>query len=208
MIYLLEHQVGFDATGVGFPSLDGCHGILVHTANGLFGYHAYGGSVATQYQPRSVTFASFVTGHASYPGACLGLYGVSFRGRRYTDAMAKTGWRQEITAYARALGYTGKIRGLDLTGHVPPQGNLQSAYVQFDLVGGEISIHYKRWSKMQPGATVAVGAADFKQLTPGATCKIDPPRGAMKAATIVSTKSNSGEMHKVGSGALDSFTPA
>ncbi|MGQ0649011.1 MAG: hypothetical protein ACT4P7_15760 [Gemmatimonadaceae bacterium] len=209
MIYLLEHKVGFHATGIGFPSISGCHAIVAQTANGLFGYHSYGGSTATAYQPRSRAFAGFVTGHAQ-TGPCAGLYSAAFRTMRYGSAQTKVDWRQEIQEYARALGYTGKIRGLDLTGLVPRAGDVDpSAYVQFDLVGGSVNVSYKRWDKMQPGAAVAVAGADYKQLTPkGVNTAIENTTHGMHATAVITTASNKGLIHKVGKSSLDNFTPS
>jgi hypothetical protein len=210
MIFLPEHKVGFDLNSIGFPSISGCHAIVVQVAGGLFGYHAYGGSTANAYSQRSPAFAGFVTGHASYGGGpVLGIYGAAFRKLRYSDE--DVGWRQEISQYARDLRYTGKIRGLNLS-DVVTEGNASgaSAYVQFDLANGEITVRYKNWSKMQLAGQVAgVGAANYKQLTPkGDNTRVEDTAHGMSAAKIIVTASNKGSMHVAGRGRLDSFTPS
>ena len=56
MRYVGEREVCYDPNELGFPSIMGCHAIVLVNANGLFGFHNYGGERATDW-PASLPLA-------------------------------------------------------------------------------------------------------------------------------------------------------
>ena len=145
--YLGEREVGFDPTMLGFPSISNCQAIVFVTANGLYGLHAFGGNSPTSLAHYAARFNDFVRGPVPNRAGTR-LYGVTFaRGNRYVAGGGnnwEADWTAELTTYAQALNYGGKIRGYDLTRSIanPPD----SAYVEFRKAGDKCEIHVKRWS--------------------------------------------------------------
>lgn len=130
MIYLCEREIGFDAAGIGFPSVLGCRAIVVVTAGGLFGYHLNGNlSVA-----KRTAFVNFVTTHVH--GQVV---------RRLYAASAGAGLPQdhtELRDIALALAYAGPIYWASL----PPGG---STYVDFlDINHTTCSITSRAWVEL------------------------------------------------------------
>jgi hypothetical protein len=146
MLYLSENEVGFDPTGLGFPSISGCHAVVYVMANGLFGLHNFGGAERDVWPGRSAVFANFVTNHAGYrePGKLL--YGVCYatggNSRGYGDTAAKQVWTEELAAFAQALGYHGDICGYDLA----YQNSPPPAYVDFHKVNMTCVIQTAPWN--------------------------------------------------------------
>ena len=146
MIYLLEHEAGYDVDTIGFPSISGCHAIVYLTTNGLFGYHNAGGSASVAWATRADKFARFVREHFLGGGSGLALYGASFVGdnrRGYSIGNAKAEWKSELRAFADAVGYSGRVRGYDLT----RTGYGGSAYVEYRATGTSCTIHVKPWTE-------------------------------------------------------------
>ena len=206
LIYLPEHHAGFDASCIGFPSISGCHAIVLHSDNGLYGYHALGGERAPQTAVRATGFASFVRQH-NVNFAPKRLYGACFlNARGYSGNDKKQGWITEITAYADALGMNHNlIRGFDLGTKIKEQvvnNNTvtQSAYVEMRLVNDNVEVFFKRWSKMKDsnGAAPVYAAQDYKKIhqTNGSLL---PPDQVMEPVEIIETSSNKGKYHKVSS---------
>jgi hypothetical protein len=144
LVYLVEHEVGFDTRLIGFPSISGCHAIVYVTDCGLYGYHNAGGSANADWAGRAQAFLSYVQGHHAFPSPGSRLYGATYvamnRGYKI-DVPRKESWRGELTAFATALNFGGKIRGYDLTdAGFPP-----SAYVEFRKVGEKCEIWVKKW---------------------------------------------------------------
>jgi len=139
-LYLKERELGFDPTTIGFPSIHGCMAIVYVVPNGLFGYHNYGGSANAAWADRANAFNSYVQHHI-LRGAASRLYGVTFVGLRYGPPQ-QDNWVGELTSFAGALGYNGKIRGYDLSG----DGMVGSAYVEFRKVNDKCEIWVKPWT--------------------------------------------------------------
>jgi hypothetical protein len=140
-LYLNERELGFDNTTIGFPSIQGCMAIVYVTPNGLFGFHNYGGSAAVAWPARSGAFGQYFNAHF-LRRAGTRLYGATYVAIRGYDAPAATNWTAELTAFATALGFAGKIRGYNLSGSpVPP-----SAYVEFRKSGDKAEIWVKQWA--------------------------------------------------------------
>jgi len=142
---LAEHEVAFDTQTVGFPSLDGCLGLVYQTTRGLFGYHIYGGNNSSA-GDRATLFAAFVDSHGTGQQGTR-LYGVCFVGKRGwlpSDGFSKDkkqAWKQELAIYAAALGYTGKVSGYDLS----KKYAAASAYAEFRRVGDKSELWVRKW---------------------------------------------------------------
>jgi hypothetical protein len=214
MLYLNEHELGFDANCIGFPSISGCHAIVAVTGNGLFGFHNAGGSAPDAYAPRATAFAEYLTSH-DQSGKVLRLYGACHRASR-RGYFGGGSWQGEMTAFADALGYTGKISGYDLSKqdykdpHLPGLTKEESSYVEYQFAGSKCGIYYKRWGKVtarKGDLAVGVSLRRMQRQAPGVYGLYDQN---LKVTTSVAldpakTKSNEGKLHKVGSLAMKSF---
>lgn len=150
MVYLNEHEVGFDTALVGFPSIQGCHAIVLVTAKGMFGYHNAGGSGKDAWPRRAGGFAQFYNEHF-LRGPGTRLYGVTYvTNQRGYGGVPADRWKAELVTFATSLGFTGKIRGynLDLSAALP------SAYVEFRKVVDKAEIYIKSWNNADKGASV------------------------------------------------------
>ena len=146
MVNLAEREVGFASDTIGFPSIDGCHAIVLCTSSGLFGFHNFGGSGTASFDERSRSFATFVSQHFIAPGTLLHLYGTCFRNKRgYSDADKLAGWKAEMRAFATALGYSGPVSGYNLD---KMNYGARSAYVEYRAVTKGCSVHCKPWGEM------------------------------------------------------------
>lgn len=131
MLYLMEHEVGFDPMALAFPSINGCMAIVYQTETGLYGYHNAGGT--GEQKERARRFAEFVKQYN--PGPSRHLYGTTFRraNRGYTPGLKTLGidpskpqgrkqfntdrfseWISEMKEFADKLNYKGPISGVDL----------------------------------------------------------------------------------------------
>jgi len=164
MIYLSENEIGFDAQGLGFPSIRGCHAIVYVTSNGLFGLHNYGGDLARDWPERSAVFGQFVSGHAQGTGAGKTLYGVCYATtqRAYTvnGIAPKQNWKGELAAFAAAVGFNGPIYGYDLAG----RGFQPPAYVHYTSVGSTCVIQVKPWNKADSGEGANNTPQDYQMI--------------------------------------------
>ena len=96
MEWLAEREVGFDTDKIGFPSIDGCHAVVLQTGSGLYGFHNYGGSATDAFKERSDSFEAFVQQHFVSRGAVAQLYGVCFRNKRgYSAGDKLAAWKDE-----------------------------------------------------------------------------------------------------------------
>ena len=146
MLYLAEREVGFDLDTIGFPSIDGCHAVVLESGSGLYGFHNYGGSATSSFAERGQVFATFVNQHFVSKGVLTHLYGVCFRGKRgYAHSDKLKAWKEEMKAFAAALGYRGTVSGynLDLTGF-----GAKSAYVEYRKGPTGCTVHCKPWVEM------------------------------------------------------------
>jgi len=149
MKFIAEHQVAFDKDAVGFPSLDGCLGLVYQTTSGLYGYHLFGGNNNTAAN-RAEMFADFVDSHGKGQKGTR-LYGVCFIQRRgwfKSDGFSAdraTAWKEELLIYADKLHhYSGRISGFDLSKHYA--GKTCSAYAEFRKVGTKCDLYVREWS--------------------------------------------------------------
>ena len=162
MKYLMEHEIAFDSTSLGFPSIQGCHAIVYQTPAGIYGYHVAGGSGSNRWPSNARHFAQFVRTHGGLVGRGSRLYGVTYIGnnQRGYSAPAKTNWKNELVAFATALAYTGKISGYDLDKTLA-QGT--SAYVEYIVNGNKCDISIEEWTgPVKPVRTANVNKQDHK----------------------------------------------
>lgn len=147
---LIENEVGYHATHMGFPSIRGCHAIVLVTASGLFGLHNYGGDNPDQWTDRATAFAGWVTAHPRWQGGAAALYGACFvttvagSARGYGTSNPALNWKSELKKFADMLNFPGKIFGLDLarTACLPP------CYVDVLNVGNTRAVlSAKTWNK-------------------------------------------------------------
>jgi hypothetical protein len=161
MRYLGDRHVGFDPQELGFPSLDGCQGIVYVTDAGLFGFHNLGGAAKVDWEDRAKAFALYVSGHPQGNSPGRALYGACYapdrRGYGTTDW--KTMWRGELTEIASRLGFTGKIYGGNLT----QAGIANPALAEFTKVGNTCVLQAKQWS--DAGATKAPNDGSYSHKT-------------------------------------------
>jgi hypothetical protein len=150
MKYLLEHEAGFDASCIGFPSITGCHAICLATNRGLFGYHNAGGSAVGSFHTRAQNFLAFVQGNL---GGTLPIvhhiYGSSFignNGRGYTQGWVRQEWRAELETIAGHFNYSGPISGCDLAQWIRGDSS-SSAYVEYESLGKGCTVSMKKWSE-------------------------------------------------------------
>lgn len=145
---LIENEVGYHADHMGFPSIRGCHAIVLVTASGLYGLHNYGGDNPDQWQDRATTFANWVTNHNRWQGGATALYGACYftasgnSARGYGTSNPLVNWKGELKKFADLLGFHGKIYGLDLG----TTGNAAPCYVDVLNVGNtSVVLSAKTW---------------------------------------------------------------
>ncbi len=142
MINLVEHEVGFDANSVGFPSIDACRAILLVTGGGLFGYHLAGGTLTDS---KRDGFANFITRGGAVDQRALYLAAKINGGGNF---QSQNEFWAEIRNLAKKLKFTGPIYAADLSSFA-----VGSAYVRFDNVSNTTCIISARsWSRPVDGA--------------------------------------------------------
>jgi hypothetical protein len=122
-----NNHIGFDASGLTYPSIDGCHAVMYLTDAGMFGLHNLGGSAPADWDLRADVFKDFVSSHINGGSPGRAIYGVCFAtgktSRGYgLDNVAKTTWLAELAAFAKKLEFKGVIYGYDMSQqiHRPP----------------------------------------------------------------------------------------
>jgi hypothetical protein len=168
------------------------------TTSGLYGFHNLGGSAQAAFAERSQSFATFVSQHFISRGTMLHLYGTCFRNKRcYSGADKLAGWKEEMRAYATALGYSGTVSGFNLD---TMNYGARSSYVEYRKTAKGCTIHCKPWNEMtfvkQPNAN----RVNHKYALAGGV----QAQTAQIYDTI--TASSGGAIHDVPKGQLDKFT--
>jgi len=157
--YLGERHLGFDISELGFPSIRGCQAIVYVTASGLFGFHNFGGAAPDDWADRGAAFGSYVNTHAR-TAAGKALYGVCYAtSERGYGASPRQAWLSELSAFAKAVRFTGPIHGYDLdrSAVAPP------ALVQFTRTPNHTCvIQVKTWSKAGAAEKQVAGLPDHK----------------------------------------------
>lgn len=149
MHYVGNNHVAFDPQSLGFPSIQSCQAVCFQVNGGLYGFHDYKGSGGVEVdKAKASAFAQWAraNGTASLDGG-VALYGVINQSHQYTrDRAGEQEWRTMLLDVSDRLRFDGSIYGVRVTSHV---GRADSLYVRFDIVGSDVRISYKRWSKME-----------------------------------------------------------
>ena len=200
MIWLGEREVGFDLNAIGFPSIDGCHAVVLLTDTGMWGFHNFGGSGASSFAERSQSFAAFVSQHFLTRGVAKHLYGTSFHNKRgWAGADKLAAWKDEMKAYAAALPYTGKVSGynLDKMGY-----GAKSAYVEYRRNGNDCDVFCRAWTDMTHDKELLTDRVNHRRALSGGVQGM--PQGGQVYANL-KTKDGSA-LHAIGKHELDSFS--
>jgi len=146
MKFLLENEMSFSPNSMGFPSIQGCHAIVYQTGAGLYGFHNAGGSRDEDFATRAGLFRDFVNSVGGLGENGTRLYGVTFvaNNQRGYSGDPKERWLMELTAFADALGYGGKISGYDLSKSF---GADASAYVEYQVSGDKCNVSVRQWMR-------------------------------------------------------------
>ena len=152
--------MAFDHTCLGFPSILGCQAICFQTSRGLYGFHdAKSGQRGTMTvtgvsNAKLKIFAKWVTDGFQTGETGVALYGIINRDEQYNpDAAGNAEWKAVLLGVAGtdALGFAGPVLGARINSNLEKKSSEKdkSAYVQFDLVGNNCTVAFKRWSKME-----------------------------------------------------------
>lgn len=164
MRYLVENELGFDPSGLGFPSISGCHAIVYVTTAGLFALHNFGGADSGSWKDRSDALGVYV--HAHVNGNAIGktMYGVCYatgnNSRGYGVANEKQKWLGELAKFGDAVGYSGPIYGYDMSNQPTPP----SAYVEFNKIGDKCVIQMKAWNPGDATKGINTSPADHQMM--------------------------------------------
>ncbi|MBU6419358.1 MAG: hypothetical protein KGQ79_06480 [Proteobacteria bacterium] len=149
-VQLGERQTGFDTNKLGFPSIDACMAIVVVLPEGLYGYHSFGGEVASSWTKIIPKFKDFIEGKGGNLANATRLYGITHLSKRGWRAGArKEVWTEELAAYATGLGLTCRISGYNLddaVGKFHTSG--KSAYVEFEKFGSKCDVSVQTWDSV------------------------------------------------------------
>jgi hypothetical protein len=151
-VYLKEHEVGSDASLVGFPTLGGCMGLVIQTSTKLYGFHNPPGN-----NFKSPKLAELYRGQ---PALCL--YNCCRWSVRYPNALNGQNpfelWLAEIRELAGLIGYAGPVVGLNLSGVLTITDKAESAYCEYRRDGsGAVAVGYSLTSNTTPTVAVDMG---------------------------------------------------
>ena len=162
MKFLGERHLGWDAQELSFPSISGCLALVYVTANGLYGFHNYGGADAPQWPGRSGAFKSYVTTHGRGGGNGAALYGVCYAtglgGRGYGITKPKEVWLSELASFAKAVDFKGPIFGYDLG----QSGLVPSVVVEFNRVGATCVVQVRGFQHAEGTKGANISGNDHK----------------------------------------------
>lgn len=215
--YLNERQIGFDTQLIGFPNLGDCLGAVLQNDGGLFGFHIYGlGGLM------DAEFARYIQASVGFHGNSSHLYGSCYWPRRYGGGNGLAQWTAEMGALAQAIGYHGPVSGIDTSSGTKIKST-ETTYLEYRLGGhGHCDIYYKRMSKMDtadtqgtvPDPDIKLIRKDMAAMKLAGRTHDDAPiyghydlpgHRATTSASVVATRSNKGEMHRVKPGSLVTF---
>jgi len=197
-IYLIEHQVGFDAAVAGFPGLGSCMAVALLTTRGIYGFHFTPAPIA-----QAAQFAQYITNNIAPGENHLRLYGSCYWANRYHGG-AQAQWEAEMTAIANAINFQGPVRGYDTsawTAHTDPH---DTTYLEYRVNAGKCKIFYKKSAKMvfyKPKITANPGIQRIKPnvAVPGQYVMANPTETKnIHGAMVMPTTGNQGELHEVG----------
>jgi hypothetical protein len=152
-VNLGEHQVGFDANKIGFPSIHGCMAmVVVIPGSGLYGYHIAGGETEDSWNVRAPKFRDYITSKNGNPANATRLYGVAHvdNQRGWGLGIKKDFWKAELRTYAALLGTNCRISGYNLDDAIRGKfhQNKTSAYVEFRRAGDKCNVFIETWTSV------------------------------------------------------------
>ena len=147
MKYVNMNEVAYDATGIVFPGLGNCHGVVYQTNVGLFALHIYGADHSTP--NKAPFFGDFVRRHR-LGATAIGqrLYGACPSNRYIGGAAAQ---KAELQVCAAALGFAGPIEGAMWDTAALGWG---TTYAECNLLGGAVQVRIENFA----GQPTVVGA--------------------------------------------------
>jgi hypothetical protein len=168
--YSSEREFVFHPSVIGFPSLQGCHGLIYLTDAGMFAFHNVGAETQARYEPRFKFLKTFLDGHPSGNSIGRAIYGVCYLTqpsgqngtKRAYDIPERQSWLNELACYASyARNFNGPIYGYDLG-----QSGITtlSAYVEFTKVGNTCVIQAKAYSDADKQSKVNTNHVDIRYL--------------------------------------------
>ena len=194
VIFLKEHEFGYDPNTLGFPSIDACRAVVLHTSNGLFGWHQASGAYPDRFNTYGNKLASYIRGHRHASSTALGIYMVTHVGMRGgyggisgTPAGNDQAGREhlaEIAAYAQAIGFVGPIRSYDLSFKWPNC----SCYVEFTANGGTCDVHASAWSNTGNDTTNYDGSRGYNHKNGHGASFVNPKKKFTKVNTTGKVK--------------------
>jgi hypothetical protein len=150
-----ENTMAFDPVSLGFPSIDACQAICLHTSRGLYGFHdikaasqGRGNMTATEAGTQKLElFANWINGKIQVGENLVAIYGVINQNKQYAASTAGNNeWKAVLLDLADKIdGFSGNVFGGRINNHI---GNNESAYVEVNLAGNNCTVSFKRWSKM------------------------------------------------------------
>jgi hypothetical protein len=198
MIYLMSTEVGWDAQGIGFPSVMTCIAFVLATSTELIGWHSFNTPEETMVA-NSEAFARYAL--VKQHSAPVHLYAASSSRERGNV------WKKVTIRIARRLNYEGPVTIFDT-------GLLGGTYFEFRLANGGATIQYKKNAKMQyPTTSVNASTTRHKRIVPSPRSGI--PRykhlyGGEDGQAVIHTQplvvnSNSGQLKPPPPGTLTTF---
>lgn len=200
-IFLNENEVGFDTQLVGFPNLGACMGVVVLTDQGMFGFHPM-----PRVREKYPVFAQYIQQKAP-TATLLRFYGSCSWKLRYN--LGAYGWKDEMRDIANAIGFHGKVKGLDTSqaSHGEKRDD-HCNYVEYRPVGGgqKCEIYYKKMDKMQLGAPLAHSPAINVQWTGGNRLRDPQNNQYIPSANVNVTPGNKGQLHRANVFGMHTFS--
>jgi hypothetical protein len=146
MIYLGNNHIGFDPSGLTYPSISGCHAVMYLTDAGMFGLHNLGGADKESWDNRADAWKDYVTNHIHSGSPGRAMYGVCYAtgdtSRGYGLAnVQKTNWLGELAAFAKKIKFKGVIYGYDLSNQI----HAPSVTVSYTRIGAAAVIQVKKY---------------------------------------------------------------
>jgi len=206
------NQTGWDTQSIGFHSISGCTALVVSTQHWVAGWHIgggaagnYAGSGQGKASFQGDAFLTYLRAINPNPWPAVGLPAGAIQ--IWNVHKGHTDWKQELRDFAAVLGYTGQARGLDLSSKI----GLDSVDVIVTRNGAHCEIEYKRTNKMThvPQSDPQRIASVVKTVrgTPDDAVRTQPLlNNESNSATIVTTKSNKGHLHRAGALQFSSIT--
>ncbi|HXD35702.1 MAG TPA: hypothetical protein VN624_03545 [Rhodanobacter sp.] len=204
-IWIGTNQVGWDGVSIAFHSIQGCTGLVLMTTHWVAGWHVGGGGgTGLMYNNQSkisfqgAAFLNYIRAINPNPWPAGGMPAGPVKLWNIHNGHAD--WKTEIADFAALIGYHGATRGFDLRSKI---GAIDSCDIVITKVGDDCQIKYKRTNKMNHTQQNALQMTQTPVRMICGTVNILPAtrinlNAETHSATVVPTKSNSGQMHRAG----------